>query len=138
MEHFLDVPNFGQAEERQRELILAERWLFVCSGNLMRSPTAEYVARKRGFLATSCGTRRMKLSEGVVCVPISRELVDWATIIVCMEEEHLQDVTMRFPAARRKPVFCWGIPDVYDVYERRLVWLCTRRLQKTLEDLGAG
>jgi len=87
-------------------IVADQRWLFVCSANLQRSPTAEYVARKRGFLATSCGTSR-RFSEGLVCVQISEALIDWSTIIVCME--------------------------AHGVYEPELIALCESRIIETLK-----
>jgi len=112
-------------------IVADQRWLFVCSANLQRSPTAEYVARKRGFLATSCGTSR-RFSEGLVCVQISEALIDWCTIIVCMEARHVDDVA-RFPNSRGKPVENWAIEDRYGVYEPELIALCESRITETLK-----
>lgn len=100
----------------------------------MRSPTAEYVARKRGLLATSCATSRY-FSEGLYCVPISPALIEWASIIICMEPQHVERVR-RYPAAEGKDVRCWHIPDEYQVYDATLVALCEARLDEALKGMG--
>jgi len=111
----------------------AYRWLFVCSANLCRSPTAEYVARKAGLLADSCGVPRHEGSfADVVCTPLSRALLMWAQVIVCMEEVHVRRVKL-YSIARKKPVYCWNIPDDYNLYDPGLVRICENRLADTLK-----
>jgi len=113
-----------------------EHWLFVCSANLIRSPTAEYVARKRGLLADSAGTHHPRgFSEGLVCMPLHVALIDWATIIVCMEQEHMKAVR-RYSGAKHAVLKCWDIEDVYaKAYDPQLITLCERRLDQTLKEL---
>jgi predicted protein tyrosine phosphatase len=91
---------------------IEERWLFVCSMNYLRSPTAECVARKAGFWADSCGT-----DEGAG-KRLTQERVDWADVIVCMEEEHRRHVR-RLTKSRR--VFNWHVPDDYGYMDEGLV-----------------
>lgn len=106
-----------------------KRILFVCSANYIRSPTAEYVARKRGLLASSCGTARF---PDFVVISISAQLVEWADVLVCMESEHTRRV-MQYPAAKLKRVYCWNLPDDYDcAYEEPLVNIVTCKLEDTL------
>jgi predicted protein tyrosine phosphatase len=106
----------------------AHRWLFVCSANLCRSPTAEYVARKAGLLADSCGIS----AEGAVCTPLTRSLLMWAQVIVCMEQEHVRRVKLD-PMARKKHVYCWNIPDDYALYDLALIRICEGRLADTMK-----
>ncbi len=62
---------------------MVRRVLFVCSGNVDRSPTAEALLREReGFEVKSAGTW-----EGASKV-VSKELIDWADMIFVMEEHH--------------------------------------------------
>lgn len=112
-----------------------KRLLFVCSANLLRSPTAEYVARKRGYLADSCGTSKGRFSDGVVCTKITGELVRWASVIVCMEEEHVRDVK-RFRPDAETPVVCWHVPDEYAVYQPELVAIFEKKLTTLIEKMG--
>ncbi|MGB9133995.1 MAG: phosphotyrosine protein phosphatase, partial [Candidatus Bathyarchaeia archaeon] len=64
-----------------RRTSLTRKVLFVCSGNIDRSPTAEVLLRgKEGFEVKSAGTW-----EGARKV-VSRELMDGADAIFVMEE----------------------------------------------------
>lgn len=113
-----------------------EHWLFVCAANLMRSPTAEFVARKRGILATSCGTSLGRFSEGPCCVSVSGAHIRWASIIVCMEPAQVECLRRRFRQMRGKRVKCWHIADDYRVYDPALIALCEARLDETLKEMG--
>ena len=92
------------------------RVLFVCSGNTCRSPLAEALARslalEMGFTAgafrsagtsaaagmpASEGARRAALRHGLSLeehrsTPLSRELVEWAQIVLAMGPAHLRVV----------------------------------------------
>ena len=55
--------------------------LFVCTGNIDRSPTAEEIFRSYpGVEAKSAGTSELAPTR------ISKELVEWADLILVMEE----------------------------------------------------
>ena len=100
--------------------------LFVCTGNVNRSPMAEALLRKflsregrKDVLVQSAGTHAfmgspspaeaIKVAEvaGVDLSrhrsrPLSRELVDWADRIVIMGPEHRDFIEMTFPDALGK------------------------------------
>lgn len=111
-----------------------DHWLFICSANLVRSPTAEYVARKMGCFASSCGTRgKSTLSDGMVVIPLQWFHYEWADVIVCMEQEHVAVVKDR-AAQLAIPVYCWDLPDnSYRAYDEELVKLCEARFLETLQ-----
>ncbi len=95
--------------------------LFVCTGNICRSTLAEYLFRKRAE-ENSAGGWESK-SAGVAAFPgmespaeitailkrngidgsghraqvVSRELVDWADLILTMEAGHQMVVARQFP-----------------------------------------
>jgi predicted protein tyrosine phosphatase len=109
---------------------VSERFLFVCSANYIRSPTAEYVARQRKLLASSCGTNRF---PDFSVVPISHQIVEWADIIICMEAEHVRKVNQH-PAAAKKVLYCWNLPDDWrEPYDPQLVRIITHKLEETLQ-----
>jgi len=84
------------------------RVLFVCSGNVSRSRTAEDMFRGLGGLEVrSAGTHWTAQNR------VSRELIDWADKIFVMEEEHKEHVVEKRPEAAGKVVVL-GIPDVYN------------------------
>ncbi len=78
---------------------MTKRVLFVCTGNLQRSPTAEDRFRNwKGLWETrSAGTE--PVSGGI---PLTQELVDWADLILCMESEHAEYIKACFKCTPEK------------------------------------
>ncbi len=130
----------------------ALRILFVCSGNLCRSPMAEgialHLAEERGLAveAASCGTiarAGMEASgnavkacaeKGIdisthVAQPLTSDLVEWADQILCMEERHVLAVNA---CDWRAPFKTWSLASfvkkkaIPDPYKRSL-----RKYRKT-------
>jgi len=57
--------------------------LFVCTGNVDRSPTAERIYKNHPELEVkSAGI------PGYAQQPVSEELLQWADVILCMEDYH--------------------------------------------------
>lgn len=95
--------------------------VFVCTGNICRSPMAEYLARhqlgddtawdiRSAGVATGAGMPASQ--QGVIVMdelgistrehasqPLSRELVDDAALIVCMSQSHVNAIAGQFPDA---------------------------------------
>lgn len=65
----------------------AERWLFVCSAGLLRSPTGATLAAQRGINARSCGSA---LDHALV--PCSANLINWADKIIFVNQENYFEV----------------------------------------------
>lgn len=87
--------------------MVGKRILFVCSGNLDRSPTAEDLLKNvEGFEAKSAGTLR-----GASTL-ISKELIEWADTIFAMEERH-RDIVLSIDPDVEKNVVVLGIRDRY-------------------------
>jgi len=99
--------------------------LFVCSGNICRSPIAEYLALQHArdtrveLEARSAGTlgltdrpaepQMVKVGREIgldlsphICQPITDELVDWADHILVMEYAHVAHLEQFHPASRDK------------------------------------
>ena len=88
-----------------------KRVLFVCSGNLDRSPTAEEMFRERSDLEVrSAGTSLLS----VLRTKLSRDLVNWADVIFVMEDRHADHIARKLgmPDALKK-VIVLDIPDRY-------------------------
>src|SRR5215475_9849794 len=66
-----------RADER-RHGQRCKRVVFVCSGNICRSPYAEVAARMRGLPAVSCGTHTQTglPADGTAIVEAARRTVD--------------------------------------------------------------
>ena len=101
-----------------------KRLLFVCSGNAGRSPAAQYLAQEyidSGNLAIKVQSRGTNVRGGsgpdmqlVTAVPAARahvpkaldkEAIEWANLILTMNRQHKQIVTVMVPSAADK-TFC--------------------------------
>jgi len=82
--------------------------LFVCSGNIDRSPTAEQLFKNyEGLEVKSAGTLRRTAPN-----PLSADLIHWADKIFAMEEEHKRQILKICPEASEK-VILLKIDDRY-------------------------
>ena len=104
------------------------RFLFVCSRNRWRSPTAEQVcAGLPGCEARSAGT------EPSARVRVNAGHLRWADLVFGMERRHLQRLRERFPEALAgKRLICLDIPDVYGFMDPELVALLAAALAEYL------
>jgi len=110
------------------------KFLFVCSGNISRSPTAEEVLRvltNGGDKARSAGT----LASAVR--PISADDIAWADIVAVMEESHRAFVLERWPEAAPK-LRVLGIEDRYPPRDPALVRLLEVKLGELLAEVNSG
>jgi predicted protein tyrosine phosphatase len=100
------------------------RLLFVCSENRLRSPTAEAVfSRYEGVEAIGAGTNPN------AATPVTAELIDWADVILVMEESHRTKLTKRFAEhLETKKVGVLNLPDIYDYMEPVLVQLLKEKV----------
>lgn len=97
-------------------------YLFVCSVNMLRSPTAEHVARSLGYAADSAGT------DPSAVRPLTLEAIERAGRIVCMQWEHTYPV-LRLAPHRSEDIDVWHIPDDYDYCAPELVAMMRSRLR---------
>lgn len=101
-----------------------KHFLFVCSQNRLRSPTAEHIfADHPGIEVSSAGTNNDAEN------PLTAELVEWADAIFVMERTHRDKLQKRFRSsigARR--VVCLDIPDDYEFMDPALVGMLEARM----------
>jgi predicted protein tyrosine phosphatase len=102
--------------------------LFVCSGNRLRSPTAEQVfSTRRDIEVTSAGTNHDADN------PLTKELVSWADIIFVMEKAHRTKLQKKFrDSLKAARVICLDIPDDYGFMDPELVKLLENRVSRYL------
>jgi predicted protein tyrosine phosphatase len=101
--------------------------LFVCSANQDRSPTGEDIYKNQpGFEAKSAGTMLEYAT-----VPISKELIGWADLILCMENHHRVKVLKLNPDAKGKTVVL-NIPEIYYRGHPELVRLIKEKVSNIL------
>ena len=93
--------------------------LFICTQNLLRSPTAERIFSDRvGLEVASAGVAADAVN------PVSAELVQWADLIFVMEKRHRDVLFRRFRRPLQdKRVVCLDIPDEFDFMDPVLVRL---------------
>ncbi|WP_293912046.1 phosphotyrosine protein phosphatase [Deinococcus sp.] len=95
------------------------RVVFVCTHNKLRSLSAEVVFRDTpGWEVASAGT------DERATTPLTRDLLEWADVAVCMQKRHRDEIRTRFrgvlPAER---LLTLGIPDDYEFMDAALVAL---------------
>ncbi len=107
---------------------MMKRFLFVCSQNRLRSPTAEQVFSTRSDIeVTSAGTNNDAEN------PLTDELVQWADVVVVMERAHRNKVQKRFNRALgNRKIICLDIPDDYEFMDPHLVRLLEARMARHL------
>jgi len=111
-----------------------DKWLFICSANVARSPTAEYLARKAGMIARSCGTGGRR-EEMYTVTPMTPGILEWADVIVCMKEGHRLAIESRYPFALRKKVFVWELDDKWGVpYHPVMMEIIERKLLESAQE----
>ena len=103
-------------------------YLFVCSQNRLRSPTAEHIfADVPGIATLSAGTNR-DAEE-----PLTDALVAWADVIFVMERAHRSKVQMKHRSALKdKRLVVLDIPDEYEFMDPHLVRLLKAKMRRWL------
>lgn len=104
----------------------AKKVLCVCSGGLLRSPTAAVILAGEPYNhnTRSCGTSEYAL------IKLDRILLSWADEVVVMEKEHESSVRLMSSAIGtlfRANIFCLNIPDKFPYRDPELVKLIKER-----------
>ena len=105
-----------------------KRFLFVCSQNKLRSPTAEQIfSMLDGIEVDSAGTNNDAEN------PLTGELLEWADVIFVMERTHRAKIQKRFrKMLNGKQIVCLDIPDDYAFMDPELVRLLNARMARHL------
>ena len=91
------------------------RVLFVCNQNENRSKTAEEMFKNR-FETKSAGLFNDD--------PVTEEQLEWADLVVVMEDRQRTLISNRFPGQyMQKRILSWHIPDIYHHNQPELVEL---------------
>lgn len=105
-----------------------KRFLFVCSQNKLRSPTAEQIFSTRADIeVSSAGTNNDAEN------PIDAEQVEWADVIVVMEKHHRNKLQKHFYSAlKSKRLVVLNIPDEYEFMDEGLIKLLKAKMLRYL------
>ena len=106
-----------------------KRLLFVCSENRLRSPTAEAVFSGHERLeAIGAGTN----SDAVT--PVSGDLIEWADVILVMENSHKNKITKKFKnLLKGKRLVVLDIPDNYEYMDEELIRILKSRVPRFVQ-----
>ena len=108
--------------------------LFVCSNNQDRSKTAEDLYKNDPrYEVKSCGV------DIVATQPVTKELVNWAEVIVCMNDKHDRQVFklhQMFPYLKpmNKKIIDFDIPDHHVRGDPELVLLIKQKMQQYFQE----
>ena len=103
------------------------KFLFVCTLNLQRSPTAEGLFENHErFEAKSCGIDILSEKQ------INEEIINWADIIFCMENIHKNFIIENFLEAKNKEIISLNIPDIYYRGDSKLIKVLKDKLKEYL------
>ena len=102
--------------------------LFVCTQNKLRSPTAEQIfSTWQGVETDSAGI------GNDANVPLSVEQIEWATMILVMEQAHRNKLSKKFKAhLNGKRIICLNIPDDYEFMQPELIKLLEAKVSAFL------
>lgn len=105
-----------------------KRYLFVCSQNKLRSPSAEQIFSDwPGIEVVSAGTNHDAEN------PLTPELVRWADVVVVMEKTHRSKLQRKFRSVLSgQRVICLDVPDNYKFMEPALIDLLKAKMLRFL------
>lgn len=106
-------------------------FLFVCTGNVSRSPAAESVLRR---LAGGLHASRSAGISPFSPRPVTGEDVRWADVVAVMEADHRTFIIERWPAAALK-LRVLGIEDRYRRHDPVLLGLLEEKLGTLLGEV---
>ena len=107
--------------------------LFVCTGNVARSPAAEIVFRELAGADNRHATRSVGTGWAAVRRLTTRELA-WADVVAVMERTHVDHIKQFWPDHVRK-VRILDVPDDYDPSEGELHAVLREKIKALLESL---
>lgn len=105
--------------------------LFICSRNQWRSPTAEALYRDDPRVTVrSAGTSASARRK------VSAALLEWADVILVMEQEHLRRLRQDFrESLHEREIVVLGIPDDFEYMDPELVRLLREQTEPVIEEL---
>ena len=94
--------------------------LFICNQNQNRSKTAEFLF-KENFETKSAGLYNQR--------PVTKKHLDWADVILVMEDTQRREIAERFPNQYlKKRIISLDIPDIYHHDQPELVATFKKRV----------
>ena len=110
--------------------------LFVCTGNVARSPAADIVFRELAGADKRHAARSVGTGWAAVRRLTTRELA-WADVVAVMERTHVAHIQQFWPDHVRK-VRILDVPDDYDPSEGELHAVLREKITALIESLVDG
>ena len=122
----MDSPRDASPRIKAVRAASARRFLFICSQNRLRSPTAEQIFADR-VETQSAGLKNDAEN------PVTPELLEWAEVVFVMERAHRSKLSQKFKRhLAGKRVVCLEIPDDFDYMAPELIALLEAKLVRYL------
>jgi len=97
--------------------------LFVCTAGRQRSPTAADLYSERGHKTQYAGIHAIGKDA------VTQKKLDWADVIVTMEDVHREFIERLFPKYfREKTIQVLHIPDMYENHDPELEKIILRQM----------
>ena len=98
--------------------------LFICNQNQNRSKTAQEIFSNK-FETKSAGLYNNK--------PVTKKQLEWADIIIVMEDSQRTEISKRFPEQYiKKQILSLNIPDIYLYNDQNLINLLKSKVNELL------
>lgn len=103
----------------------AKKALFVCTGGILRSPTAAHTAAAEyGWNTRSAGIYEEAVPH------VTQTLCDWADVIYCLEREHALYLSGKWDDLYDNKTIVLGIPDNFPYRDPELIRLIRLKLDE--------
>jgi len=108
--------------------------LFVCSANKDRSKTADdYFSEQFDcFEFDSAGTNH-KICKQLGTQMITEKILEWADIIIAMEEKHRKFIKVNFSSVDHKKIKVLHIQDRYRYFQKELIEILRQKMNPKLK-----
>ena len=97
--------------------------LFVCNFGEHRSPTAAKMFKEE----------HETKSAGIFKNTVTEEQIEWADLVVVMEDEQKLEILKRFPGTKKRTVSL-GITDVYGFDDPKLKKIIAEKMKAILQE----
>jgi predicted protein tyrosine phosphatase len=107
--------------------------LFVCSANKQRSKTAEdyFSLSFKDLNFKSAGTN-IKLCNKEGTNPLDIEMLDWAHLVLVMENKHKEIIDKNTESKYRSKIIVLDIQDIYKYYQNELLVILEQKVRRCL------
>ena len=109
----------------------AKKVLCVCSGGLLRSPTAAEVLSREPF---NFNTRACGISDEFSLILVDDVLLEWADELVCFDV----NAQIGLKERTKKPVINLSIPDRFAFRDKELVSTIAERYVQAVKEQGGA